>query len=258
MPVKLISSRDNPLYRELLALAEDRKARRDSGRTLLDGEHLIDEARRAGLVPSRLVVSEAALAALPNQEGLPVVALTPALFNKLSPVATPSGLLAVIEVPRPARRADARCAMLLEDIQDPGNLGALLRTAAAAEVEEVHLSKGCAEAWSPKALRGGQGGHFRLAIHEGADLVEVARSFPGQVLAAALRRERDLYGLDLSGPTAFAFGNEGAGLSDQLLSVCAPFSIPMAAGVESLNVAAAAAVCLFERLRQLGAAGREA
>lgn len=258
MPVKHIASRDNPLFRELLALADSRQARRDSGRTLLDGAHLLDEALAAGLMPSRLVVSEGAEAAAGWPDRLPqvpVAVLAPALFNKLSPVATPTGLLAVIDIPRPAAGQAAGFAMLLEDIQDPGNLGALLRTAAAAGVAAVHLSKGCAEAWSPKALRGGQGGHFRLAIHEGADLVAVAQGFPGRVHAAALRCPASLFRLDLTGATAFAFGNEGAGLSPDLQAACQAFSIPMAGAVESLNVAAAAAVCLFERVRQLEARG---
>lgn len=256
MPVKSIASRDNPLFRELATLANSRQARRDSGQTLLDGAHLIEEALRAGISPRHLIVAADSPAAAEWPERLPqvpAVALAPALFNRLSPVATPTGILAVIDIPRPAAGRPAQFAMLVEDIQDPGNLGALLRTAAAAGVEAVHLSKGCAEAWSPKALRGGQGGHFHLAIHEGADLVEVARSFPGHVHAAALRCPASLYGLDLSGATAFAFGNEGAGLSPALQGACQAFSIPMSGAVESLNVAAAAAICLFERVRQLGA-----
>jgi len=138
--------------------------------------------------------------------------------------------------------------VLLEDIQDPGNLGALLRTAAAAGVEQAYLSTACADAWSPKALRGGQGAHFRLGVQERADLVAVARRFP--VHAAVLGARESLFDLDLRGTAGFAFGNEGAGLSEALRACTRPFSIPMSGQVESLNVAAAAAVCLFERVRQ--------
>lgn len=251
MAVKHITSRDNPHYRELLALAEDSRVRRAGGQTLLDGEHLLAEAVQAGMMPRRLIVcAENASTWLERLPAVPVTALPKPLFARLSPVVAPTGMLALIDVPRPAARLADRFIVLLEDIQDPGNLGALLRTAAAAGVEAVHLSKGCAEAWSPKALRGGQGGHFRLRIHEGADLVGVASAFPGEVWAAALRCEHTLYELDLGGPTAFVFGNEGAGLSAAMLGATRPFSIPMAGRVESLNVAAAAAVCLFERLRQ--------
>jgi TrmH family RNA methyltransferase len=255
MSVSSITSRDNPRYRELFGLAGDRRARRESGRTLIDGEHLLAEAWQAGLTPKRLIVAEHADATsnwrdrLPN---VPVLVLPEALFKRLSPVATPTGLLAEIDIPKPDSAASVRYALLLEDIQDPGNLGALLRTAAASGIEAIYLSPGCAEAWSPKALRGGQGGHFSLQIHEGVDLAAVARTFPGPVHAAALGRQHTLYELDLRGPCAFAFGNEGAGLSATLLQETMPFTIPMPGKVESLNVAAAAAVCLFERVRQRG------
>lgn len=252
--MKQIASRDNPLFKACLALAERRQARRETGRTLLDGEHLLDEAIKADIRPRQLIFSEAVAGTtdwtrrLPD---VPAVSLAPSLFAKLAPVANPTGVLAVIDIPCPVPKP-AKAVVLLEDIQDPGNLGALFRTAAAAGIEAVYLSKGCAEAWSPKALRGGQGGHFMLPIHEDADLVAVARGLPGTVYAAALRSPRRLYDLDLTGPVAFAFGNEGAGLSPALLAETEAFSIPMPGGVESLNVGAAAAIVLFERVRQLG------
>ncbi len=230
--------------------------RRESGRTLIDGEHLLAEACQAGLAPRRLIVAgqaEAAAAWLERLPQVPVLVLPEALFKHLSPVSTPSGILAEIDIPIPDEAAPPRHALMLEDIQDPGNLGALLRTAAASGIEAVYLSRGCAEAWSPKALRGGQGGHFGLRIHEGADLTAVAGAFAGPVYAAALGCERHLFELDLNGPCAFVFGNEGAGLSAALLRETIPFTIPMPGKVESLNVAAAAAICLFERVRQCGA-----
>jgi TrmH family RNA methyltransferase len=260
MPVKHIASKENPQFRALLALGESRQERREKKQTLLDGEHLLTEALDAGIVPRQLVFSEdtAELSAWQDRlPGLPAAVLTPGLFKRLSPVATPSGLIAVIDIPTVATGTAAHFAVLLEDIQEPGNLGALLRTAAAAGVDTVYLSKGCTEAWSPKALRGGQGGHFGLGIVEGADLRQVAADFPGPVYAAALRSEQSLYALDLAGPAAFMFGNEGAGLSDELLASTEPFSIPMPGRVESLNVAAAAAICLFERVRQ-SRVGRDA
>jgi TrmH family RNA methyltransferase len=162
-------------------------------------------------------------------------------------VDSPTGLLAEIAIPAVVNET-AQFVVLLEDIQDPGNLGALLRTAAAAGVEQAYLSTACADAWSPKCLRGGQGAHFRLAIQERADLPAVARRFP--VHAAILGAPQSLFDLDLRGAVGFAFGNEGAGLSEALCACSSPFSIPMSDRVESLNVAAAAAVCLFERVRQ--------
>ncbi|MDR3394542.1 MAG: RNA methyltransferase [Parasulfuritortus sp.] len=253
MSIKVITSRDNPFFRNLLALAESRQERREQGQTLLDGEHLLAEAVQAGITPRHLVISEGFFGIqtwLDRLPQVPVTQLPAVLFRKLSPVTTPSGVLAVIDIPVPPLVDSPMFAVLLEDIQEPGNLGALLRTAAAAGVDTVYLSKGCAEAWSPKALRGAQGGHFGLHVLEGVDLKLVAENFPGTVLAAALRCGQSLYDLQLTGAVAFAFGNEGAGLSNPLLRAAQPFSIPMPGSVESLNVAAAAAICLFERVRQ--------
>lgn len=250
----ILTSRANPGYQALRALAEDRRARRQAGATLIDGEHLLEAALAAGIRPRRLVFAAAALEGhladwrerLPT---VPVLILSDALFTSLSPVATPTGVLAEIVIPARAEGA-ARFVVLLEDIQDPGNLGALLRTAAAAGVERAYLSTACADAWSPKCLRGGQGAHFRLAIQERAELPDVARAFPGAIHAAVLGAETSLFDLDLRGAAGFAFGNEGAGLSEALRAHASPFTIPMSDRVESLNVAAAAAICLFERVRQ--------
>ncbi len=254
--MKHITSRDNPLFKDLLGLASDRRARRQSQRALLDGPHLLQAGLDAGVVFQRLVFAETAAAGeladwcqrLPQ---VPACVLPDALFNGLTPVETPTGVLAVIEIPRaPISEQDA-CIVLLENIQDPGNLGAILRVAAAAGADAVHLSQGCAEAWSPKCLRGGQGAHFLLAIHENAELPVLAEAFGAPVYAASLGASEALFDLDLRGRVGFAFGNEGAGLSAQLCAAAHPFIIPMPGKVESLNVATAAAVCLFERVRQL-------
>jgi TrmH family RNA methyltransferase len=254
MSMKLISSRDNPTYKELLALASDRRTRRQSGRTLLDGPHLLQAGLEANATLHRLVYSATAAAGtlaewhlrLPN---ISVSVMPDALFKALAPVETPVGLLAVIDIP-PTSGTRKDCLVLLENIQDPGNLGAILRVAAATGVDAVHLSQGCCEAWSPKCLRGGQGAHFQVAIHENVDLAALAQDFGGLVYAASLGGSVSLFDLDLRGPVGFAFGNEGAGLSGQLCAAAQPFIIPMPGKVESLNVATAAAVCLFERVRQ--------
>jgi TrmH family RNA methyltransferase len=129
----------------------------------------------------------------------------------------------------------------------------MLRSAAAAGADTVYLSKGCADAWSPKALRGGMGAQFQLALIEHADLMAVGQAFAGKLIATSLAASDSLYDLDLTGPTAFVFGNEGAGLSEELLALASHRTrIPMPGQVESLNAAAAAAICLFERVRQLG------
>jgi RNA methyltransferase, TrmH family len=144
--------------------------------------------------------------------------------------------------------------LMLENIQDPGNLGSMLRTAAAAGVETVYLSNGCTDAWSPKALRGGQGAQFVLSIVENANIVAEINAFNGTTYATTLQGE-SIFEQDLLQATAIVIGNEGQGLSQKTIEACnKQVMIPMAesslAGVESLNAAAAAAICLFERKRQ--------
>lgn len=258
MTPKHIASRDNPAYREWLKLATDKRARREQARTLLEGPHLVQSALDADASLLAWLLTEQA-----HEEGrfndltarcpdLPMLLVPDGLFKHLAPSDTPAGLLAMLSMPVPGS-AQASFAVLLEDIRDPGNLGALIRCAAGAGVAAVYLSPGCAEAWSPKCLRGGQGAHFAVHIHEGADLPAIAAAWPTPCRAAVLGAAESLFELDLRGPCAFAFGNEGAGLSRALQEACAPFSIPMPGRVESLNVATAAAVCLFERVRQAGA-----
>jgi len=254
-----ISSPDNPLYRGVKKLIASSRERRKTQRTVLDGWHLLEAYMQAQGMPERVLLAGRAVESAEAQRLLAsadprkIAVLDDKLFDQLAPVEEPSGVLSLIAIPQPPKRTPRFC-LLLEDIQDPGNLGSMLRTAAAAGVDSAYLSKGCADAWSPKALRGGMGAQFRLALHEHADLVATARAFGGQVIATSLAANDSLYALDLTGPTAFIFGNEGAGLSDELLAAASHrIRIPMPGQVESLNAAAAAAICLFERVRQLGA-----
>lgn len=254
-PVR-ISSADNPLYRTVKKLIGSSRERRKSRRAVLDGWHLLEAYTQAHGAPERVLLAERtaegveAQALLAKTDPRQIAVLDDRLFDQLAPVEEPSGVLSLVAIPNPPQRA-AQFYLLLEDIQDPGNLGAMLRSAAAAGADAAYLSKGCADAWSPKALRGGMGAQFRLAVHEHADLLAVARGFAGKVIATSLAATDTLYALDLRGPVAFVFGNEGAGLSPELSAAATHrVRIPMPGQVESLNAAAAAAVCLFERVRQ--------
>jgi TrmH family RNA methyltransferase len=253
---KQIRSRDNPLFRSLHKLAGSARARRDAGQTLLDGPHLLRAWLEAGERPRHLLLNTTALddaeiAGLHAACGdVPCSVFDDALFRQLSELKTPNGLLALIDIPPPAT-STANFALLLEDIQDPGNLGSILRSAGAAGCDAVYLSPGCADAWSPRVLRAAMGGHLSIAINESCNLLEVASGFEGQLLAASLQASATLYECDLRGRLAFAIGNEGAGLSPELQARASQrFLIPMPGRVESLNAAAATAVCLFEAARQ--------
>lgn len=261
--MKSITSRENSFFKQLVKLTESAAQRRTSELTLLDGAHLIDAYHAALGLPRSLIISESAgeneeikrlLAQLGTEQVVNVVTLSEALFREVSPVKTPSGIIALIAIP--ARDVihvcqDESFCVLLEAIQDPGNLGSILRSAAAAGAGDAYLSTGCADAWSPKALRAAMGAHFQLRIHEQSDLAKVAQGFNGKVIATTLQAKTSLYQTRLTGPVAFVFGNEGMGLSEAVLqAVSEQVTIPMPGGMESLNAAAAAAVCFFERVRQ--------
>lgn len=256
--MKSIQSRDNPFYKELAKLPGSARQRNKSGRTLLDGAHLLAAYLDSDNQPQHILLNSAALRdeeiirLLQRVKDVPVTLLEDKLFAGLSELKSPSGILALIETSQPdIQVAQSRFALLLEDIQDPGNLGSMLRSAAAAGCDAVFLSPGCADAWSPKVLRAAMGGHFSLCIHEQQDLPGVAKAFFGQLLATSLHARLSLYDCDLRGNVAFMVGNEGAGLSDDLLRLATQkITIPMRNKVESLNAAAATAICLFEAVRQ--------
>ncbi|MCC6474286.1 MAG: RNA methyltransferase [Burkholderiales bacterium] len=262
-----IRSRDNPLVKSLLRLAASARERKRSAMTLLDGEHLLEAYVRSGGGEAEVVavtgdaLRRASLRRL--AQTAPArrrVVLPRAVFERISQVENPAGILAMIRtpvpVPAPQRLGDA---ILLERIQDPGNLGSILRSAAAAGLGRVFLSRGSVLAWSPKVLRSGMGAHFALDIHEDADLAAVASQARGLRVAADPRGETDLYRIDLSGPILWLFGTEGAGLdaaSAKRADVRA--RIPMPGQAESLNLAASVAVCLFEQVRQRNEPGARA
>ena len=257
--MKYISSHSNPFYKELLKLASSARQRQKTQQILLEGAHLLQAYHAYGhQQPQHLLVTEAAVqnrevaALLEKFPDVPLSQLDDSLFAHLSELKTPSCILALIETPRiPISSVHSSFCLMLEDIQDPGNLGSILRSAAAAGCDAVFLSKNCADAWSPKVLRAGMGGHFVLSIHESIDLLAMATAFQGKAFATVVGAKSNLYDCDLRGNIAFAIGNEGAGLSESLLAVISQhIAIPMPGRSESLNVAAATAVCLFEAVRQ--------
>jgi len=252
-----VSSRDNPRLKAVAQLIASSRERRKEGRCVLEGENLVAAYYRRYGAPEILVVCEDALER-PDIESLASQAppqntllVSTQRWAEVSQVAPALGVLAVVSAPVPCFEKAADFCLLLEAIQDPGNLGSILRSAAAAGVAQVFLSVGCAFAWSPKVLRAGQGGHFHLEIFENVDLVAWASRYQGNLVAAVPEGAESLFDADLSNPLAIAVGNEGAGLSSELQAAAKHrVSIPMPGGFESLNAAAAAAICMFEWVRR--------
>lgn len=256
MSFKHIVSRDNPIFKYQKKLAENARERRVEGKTLLDGVHLIESYCAVFGEPELIIVPEGkssldATQLMQQLEHVSTIMFPTLMFAELTPVANSTGILAVVKTPQIVPPNKIEFALMLEDIQDPGNLGSMLRTALGAGVQVVYLSKGCTDAWSPKALRGGQGAQFYLPIIEGVDIVSEMQNFAGDTYATTMHGE-SLYVQDLTQPCAFVIGNEGAGLSNKAVKAAShQIIIPMNKNLESLNAAAAAAICLFERARQV-------
>lgn len=253
--MKLIQSRDNAFFKSLKRLAESGRERRKTGRTLLDGVHLVEAYEAVHGPVESLVVAESSMTAgeiATYVAGREIVILTDHLLRDLGLVDTPSGLLAVVVMPSGMAAVNLeKDAILLDGVQDPGNVGTLLRTAAAAGIKQALLSPGCASAWSPKVLRAGQGAHFALSIHEDVDLAEFMAAYCGMTAVTCLEGASSLYETRWHGPLAWVFGAEGQGVRPALVAAARlKIKIPMPGAVESLNVAAAAAVCLFEAVRR--------
>ena len=254
----LIQSAQNGLFKDVRKLVLQRRERLKTGLAVLDGAHLLAAWLDAGRPVERILLTQAGrenpeIAQLLLRAHVPVSLLDDRLFAELSELPSPSGVLALVRMPdSPEPRLRGFC-LLLDGVQDPGNVGSILRTAVAAGVDQVLLSSACADVWSPKTLRAGMGAQAVLDIIERADLIQFARQFEGQLAVTMLDGATDLYQTDLRGSLALAFGAEGAGVSTELASLAAiRLKIPMAAGIESLNVGAAAAICLYERVRQCG------
>lgn len=252
-----LGSRDNPRVRRWHALAHDAKARRRERRALIEGAHLLRACLEAGRRPVALILSEAGqddaeIASLARRASSPAVTLSDRLFRWVADARSPKGLAAEIEIPEAAFPEEAEHVAFLDGIQDAGNVGAILRSAAAFGAQAAVLGPGCADAWSPKVLRAAMGGHFALQIADVADFGAALGRFRGRLACAVPRGGAAPSSVDLGGPLGWIFGAEGQGVSTAAAAHAAlRLTIPVAAGTESLNVAAAAAVLLYERARQL-------
>lgn len=259
--MKSITSAANPAFRAWLRLATQPREARAQGRALAEGVHLAQSAIDAATAIEAVLLRHgttgaevARLAEAALSRGAAGYELAAALFDRVSPVEHGAGLIFVVRVPsHPLPTKAHRDMVYLDGVQDPGNAGTLLRTAAAAGIEDVLAGPATAALWAAKTLRAGQGAQFRLRLHERVDAGVLPAVLDGPWIAAEASGGEPLWTARFpAGPVGWVFGAEGAGLSATARAACAlAVSIPVEAAVESLNVAAAAAVCLFERRRRL-------
>ena len=249
-----ILSRDNALLVRLRRLVQDGGAYRRTGQIWLEGDHLCSAyAARGGRALQAVFTDEAwrqpALRALAASSARSVIVAEP-LFAGISALPSPARMGFLVELPVPPALQPAAPTLVLDRVQDAGNVGSLLRSAAALGCRQVIALKGTAALWSPKVLRAGMGAHFALALFDGAD-ESLLDQLALPLVAASSHAAQALPEAPLPEPCAWVLGHEGQGVNAALLARCAlTVRIPQPGGEESLNVAAAGAVCLYESARR--------
>ncbi len=253
-PPERISSRDNPLLLRLRKLQRDPGGYRQAGQVWLEGEHLCQALLARGQRPTQALLTEAAWS-VPALHDLAsaaprVLLLTEPLFAALSTLASPAAIGFVWALPPAAPIEPNAPSLVLDRLQDAGNVGSILRSAAALGVRQVLALQGTAALWSPKVLRAGMGAHFGLRLVESLQPAEL-QALTVPLLGTSAHSPLRLHATPLPQPCAWLFGHEGQGVAPELLARCAlVLGIAQPGGEESLNVAAAAAICLHEALRQ--------
>ena len=256
-----IRSKDNTLVKELVKLGSSRKYRREEGRFLLEGARLCGDAVKNGVVPQIGLLTEKAMERYPQAREILAccrrgILISDGVAQKLSDTQSPQGVFCVCEIPpqsltlSPAGRYLAMCSL-----QDPGNVGTILRTAEALGIDGIVATADCPDFYSPKVLRAAMGGVLRMPftlVQDGLEAVDTLRAAGLRVYAAALSDTAvEITRLSLGAGCAMAIGNEGNGLPPQVVERCdAAAIIPMAGGAESLNAATAAALCIWEMVRR--------
>ena len=262
---KHLSSADNPLIKRLKVLLEGgakaNKTRQELGLAVLEGVHLAQAwlasedlvelfTTEAGLTqPEIAAVIDMQLAVVPDTD---LYIIDDSLWKKITDLENGPPIMACVRIPKydfPIKQSED--VLILDGVQDAGNVGSMMRTAAAAGLSYVVCLKGTAQAWSPKVLRAGMGAHRHLKIFEAWSLNTIREKIKLPLIATSLMADQDLYDLgdELLEPHAWVFGNEGGGIHPELLAISRSVMIPQDPCIESLNVGAAAAVCLFEMRR---------
>ncbi|MDB5848131.1 MAG: rRNA methyltransferase [Rhodoferax sp.] len=252
-----ITSRDNPLLKDLRKLSQDSTAYRRQGRVWLEGDHLCRAALARGKRPAIALFAESLWAEAQRDyadAAVKIMVVPDMLFAELSGLESPARMGFVLELPQHADAAllPGAAAVILDRVQDAGNVGSILRSAAAFGFTQVIALKGTAALWSAKVLRAGMGAHFALRLVEGLEVSDVA-TLGLPLLVTSSHGGSFLHQAALPWPCAWVMGHEGQGVSPALETMAAErIRIAQPGGEESLNVGAAAAICLHASAAQRG------
>lgn len=242
-----ITSRDNPLVKTVRRLARDNRAYRDEGLVWIEGEHLCEAALRRGWQPARVICTEAAWARRPPLWSVfagATVLLEERLFAELSGLESPAGLGFLLKIDPESTLQPGQPTVVLDRVQDAGNMGSILRSAAAFGFRQVVALQGSAALWGPKVLRAGMGAHFGLHLVESASHAAVA-ALGLPLISTSPHAGQAVLQCVLPWPCAWVFGHEGQGVAEDIQRMAdIAVRIDQPGGEESLNVAACAAICL--------------
>nr|WP_295781421.1 RNA methyltransferase [Rhodoferax sp.] len=242
-----ITSRENPLLKELRKVTQDTTAYRKAGRFWIEGDHLCSAALQRGLKPAVAVFTETFWPLAPAeyaQAAIKSIVIPAPLFRELSGLESPAGVGFVLDLPGEAALLPDAATVILDRVQDAGNVGSILRSAGAFGFRQVVALKGSAALWSPKVLRAGMGAHFGLHLIEGMDEAGL-QALQVPIVVTSSHQGELIQNLRLPAVCAWAFGHEGQGVGAGLMArASVHVRIGQPGGEESLNVAAAAAICL--------------
>ena len=256
MPTLFLESKDNPKIKHLRGLIEQNSYRKKQGQTVLEGSHLclawLEQNRKINAIfTTENALKHPDLNDILDQYQGTVFVIGESLYKDLSTLGTTLACLAIVDLPSSSQALDYQAdTLILENVQDPGNVGTLLRSAAAAGIDQVICTKGSASLWSPRVLRAGMGAHFSLQTFENIALEDLLPQFKIPVYVTSSHRSSSLYSKDLRKACVWILGNEGQGVSDYALQHAEAVTIPQPGGQESLNVAIAGSICFFEMVRQ--------
>jgi TrmH family RNA methyltransferase len=236
--VQILSSLQNPIVKHLSKLTASKAYREEKKRVVISGFTMIQELSK--ITPIRTLVVEQEVST-PAEK---IFVAPPAIFKKITALPNPEGALAEIDLPQYQDVSHLSPLIILDHVQDPGNLGTILRTALGLGYKGAYIVEGSVDPFNDKSLRAAKGSTFRLPLGFGS--IE-ALNFKGSIYTADPRGE-PLHCCTFTPPFAFAFGNETHGIVSPLLQNCEKVAIPLSSGVESLNVSAAAAICLYVAL----------
>jgi len=256
MAVIFLESKDNAKIKHLRGLIELNSARKKHQQTVLEGTHLClawlqQQKKLFSLFTTEQALEHPDLKKIIELHQGHVFIISEVLYKDLSTLGNTLPCLAIIDLPKTASTIDYNVdTLILENVQDPGNVGTLLRSAAAANIKQIICTQGSASLWTPRVLRAGMGAHFSLSCFENFQLTDILPKFDIHVFVTSSHRSTSLYSKDLSKPCVWILGNEGQGASDYALEHAQSVTIPQPGGQESLNVAIAGSICFFEMVRQ--------